>query len=258
MPTIYVKEVVEQVSVLLDDIRPAQFIKWTERELIGWLNDASRALSMWIPSSVTRDDAIKLTLSSLQSIADIPATRIKPGDGSAPIRVQSVQFYCPVCNMGATGDTPGASIPIVDSKTMDGSDPSWRSKEGPEIECVVVDSRTPKQFEVYPRPNSDTWIRIKHAAIPNKIEIASANQFAKDSVDTTLIPFGDECVGMAVNYILARAYLSKSGIADGVSLASSYSQMFIAAVNAQVTAQTGNNPNLKMLPFAPVPSGRAN
>ena len=257
MATVLVREIIERASTLLDDMDP-QFQGWTERGLVAWLNDGARALAKWLPPSVSRIDTIKLVAGQTrQSLADIPANSIIMGDGSSPVRTQGVQLYELICNMGASGATPGSTIGVVDRATLDALDPAWHTKTGPEVESVLYDVRTPTYFHVSPAPASTLWVQARYCATPSAIVLASANQFAANSADTTAIPVADAYADDLLNYIVARAYLSRPTIAEAQAMASAYTQIFIASVNAQGQALTGNNPNLSMLPFAPAPAGRA-
>ncbi len=256
MSTILVRDVLERASMLLDDMDP-QFFRWNERELVAWLNDGARALAKWLPPSVSRIDTIKLAAGTRQSIADIPAANILMGDGETARRVQGVQLYEAIRNMGADGATPGAAVTIAERAALDAMNPGWHKAAGAEIENIVTDPRTPTVFYVSPAPTGTLWLEVSYCALPKTVVLGSAGQFAATSNDTTTIPVGDAYSDDLLNYMLARAYLSRADIAEGPAMASAYTQFFIASINAQVTALTGNNPNLSMLPCAPAPAGRA-
>ncbi|MBK9497313.1 MAG: hypothetical protein IPO08_22895 [Xanthomonadales bacterium] len=253
MTTLTVREALERASTLVDDIDP-QFVRWSQREQVAALNQGARALAKWLPPSVSRVDAIKLTAGNTrQSIADIDASRIIPGDGSAAARVQGVQLYKAVRNMGADGLTPGTAIDVVSGD--DFTDRSWHMQTGAEIETVIYDARTPTFFYVSPAPSTPIWIELSYCALPRVIS-ASGN-YGMDGGDATLIPVADAYFDDLVSYMVAYMFLSKADLAEGAQMASAWTQMFVASVNAQATALTGNNPNLSMLPFAPAPAGRA-
>jgi len=257
MPTITVVELIRRASTLLDDNNP-QFVTWPEDDLVAALNDGARALAKWLPQSVSRVDAIKLKPGvTLQCISDIPAGSILPGDGSAALRTQGVQLYELMCNMGTDGVTPGRTINIAERSALDNADPVWHSRTGSEVDSVLYDLRTPTYFHVSPAPSSAIWVQARYCAIPHAIVKATANQFASASSDITVIPVDDAYADDLLNYMLARAYLSQPTATESQTMASAYTQMFVASINAQVTALTGNNPNLSMLPFAPAPAGRA-
>jgi hypothetical protein len=257
MATILVLDTMYRVSVQLDDIDP-QFDRWPERELVAWLNDGARALAKWLPASVSRIDTVKLAAGkSLQSIADIQAANILMGDGSTAVRTQGVQLYEAICNMGSDGLTPGSVVSVSDKGTLDALDPSWHTKTGAEVESILYDPRTPTSFYASPAPASALWLQIRYCAVPQTIALSAPGQFAMDGSDTTVIPVADAYADDLANYMLARAFLSKADLAEGAQMAQAFSQMFVASVNAQALALTGNNPNLKMLPFAPTPAGQA-
>ena len=256
MTTVLVRDVLERASTLLDDIDP-QFTRWPERELVTWLNDGARALAKWLPPSVARIDIIRLQPGSRQSIADIPADRIKMGDGASPRRTQGVQFYEAVRNMGADGLTPGAAVTVAERAALDTTLPNWHALTGTEVENVVHDPRTPTFFYVCPTPTAEAWLEVSYCALPERISVTTPGQFAMTGTDATTSPVADAYTDDLVHYMLARAFMSRSDLAEGPQMASAYTQFFVSSINAQATALTGNNPNLSMLPFAPAPAGRA-
>lgn len=257
MATILVREVLERASMLLDDNDP-QFLRWTERELVAWLNDGARALAKWIPPAVARVDIVKLVAgSSRQSIADIPAASILPGDGSTAVRVQGVQLFSAIRNMGSDGLTPGKAISVIDREALDATMPNWHAMTGDAVENIITDPRTPSVFWVYPAPSSARWVELSYLPLPQKVSITTPGQFIATGSDSTVIPVSDAYADDLLHYMVGRAYLSKADLAEGQAMASAYTQLFVATINAQVTALTGNNPNLSMLPIAPTPAGRA-
>lgn len=255
MPTILVRDVLERASTLLDDMDP-QFTRWPERELVAWLNDGARALAKWIPQSVSRIDTIRLAAGTRQSIADIPAAGILMGDGSPARRVQGVQLYAAICNMGGDGLTPGRAIQVVERAALDALNPAWHTETGDEVENVITDALNPTSFYVYPAVGQ-RWLEVSYCALPQNVVIATAGQFLSNSTDATVLPVGDAYADDILNYMLARAYLSRADLVEGQAMASAYTQLFVGTINATVTNLTGNNPNLSMLPFAPTPAGRA-
>lgn len=259
MPTTaLVKDVLWRVSVQLQDTWP-QFGRFSERECVHFLNDAQVAINKFVPSAAARLDAVKLSPGSRQSIATILAANCKPADGSTPsVSIYGTQFLNARRNMGAAGTTPGAAIRVVDRDTIDASDPLWHTRTGTTIKAVVLDPQTPLFYYVYPGvPSSpEVWIEQAYNAMPlpipntatvdaNGTHASGAYSNAQSSTQT--ITISDEHVDDLANYVLARCFMKDSKYADPAK-AIAHTNLFLGSLNAKVTAMTGTNPNLRMLP----------
>lgn len=245
-----VKDVLYRVSVQLHDVSP-QFNRWTSRELVSWLNEGQRAIAKYIPTSCSRIDAIKLQPGTKQSIDVVTAARIVPGDGSSASDVQGNALQSVVRNMGSNGATPGRAIRITDRETLDVNDPNWHTATGTAVSQYVFDPRTPKIFYVSPGvpATGNVWVEVSWLIDPADINIAGS--YAWDGADTTVISIDDKFTDDLVNYILARAFMKDAEAAANAAMASSAAQLFVASINAQATAITGVNPNLRTLPLVP-------
>lgn len=263
--TTTVRELLWKVSSLLNDTAP-QFNRWTEQELVSFLNDAQLAITKFLPSACSRIDRIRLAPGTRQSIETIPASRRLHGDGSTPAGdVFGVAILDFIRNMGADGNTPGDAIPkAVDRRMIDVTRPNWHTRVGPKVRQVVYDPKTPKYFYVDPGAPADTqvWIEIGYTARPTPIPntgTPGAELYAWDdpSPDTTTISLTDEWVEDLVNYVCARACMKKSEYTSDKADAATFVTLFVNNLNAAVQALTGYNPNLKRLPMAPEPVGAA-
>lgn len=255
MPSMLIKDVLFRVSTQLQDVSP-QFKSWTERELVDWLNDAQKAIAKYMPFACARVDAIKLKPGTKQSIEIIASTDIKPGDGSAAAQVFGNFLNDVIRNMGADGLTPGRAVQVVARDMLDASNPDWHSAPAKaKIENYTFDIRTPKVFYVSPPVGATpVWAEVSFIADPAVIPntgTAEAPLYGMDGASAATITIDDKYTDDAVNYVLARAQLKDADYAMAPGGAASYAQLFINSINAQVLAVTGNNPNLKTLPFSP-------
>lgn len=255
--SILVKDVLYRVSAQLHDISP-QFTRWTQRELVSWLNDGQKAIAKYLPSSCARVDAVKLVPGTKQSIESIPQASILPGDGSSPSLVMGHYLQTVVRNMGANGTTPGRAIRIADREILDVNSPDWHSQTANTVAQFVFDPRTPKVFYVVPGVPATPAVWVELSYLANPVEISVTGSYGMDGTDVTKISVDDKYVDDLVNYILARAYMKDAEFATNGNQASAHSQMFTGSINAQVVALTGVNPNLRSLPLNPnLPSVQA-
>lgn len=251
--SLLVKDVLFRVSSQLNDVSP-QFARWTERELVSYLNDAQKVIAKYMPFACSRVDAIKLSTGTKQSIEKILAANVIPGDGSAATTVYGNFLLRLVRNMGAAGQTPGSALRIVDQEILDTNDPDWHTRTGTP-NTYTFDPRTPKVFYVSPgvAANATVWVEAAYLANPLDIAAPAAGQslYGMNGASTTTISIDDKFIDDVVSYILARCYLKDATFASNSPLASSHVQMFVGSINAQVTALTGVNPNLQSLPLNP-------
>lgn len=254
--SILVRDVLLRVSTLLLDATP-QFERWTERELVNWLNDAQRAIAKYIPQACSRVDAIRLRPGTRQSIAEIASSDVIPGDGSAAIVVRGNAVQDVIRNMGANGATPGRVIKRIDRESLDAGNPDWHTaKQSAVIREYAFDPRTPTVFFVSPPAAVGTWVEISYMANPS--EIANpGNAYGKDGGSSVTISIDDKYTDDIVNYVMARAHMKDAEFSGNAGLASSFINIFTSSINAQAVALTGVNPNLESLPLAPSPLASA-
>ena len=253
--TTLVRDVLYRCSTQLHDLAP-QFTRWTERELIAWLNDGQRAIAKYMPYACSRVDALRLVTGTKQSIDSIPGTSIINGDGSTSVLVRGASLLNIRRSLGTDGVTPGLAMRIVAGEVLDSVYPGWHNRTGVPTQ-YIFDPQTPKVFYVSPGVAAGVtqWVEVAYLASPN--ELVSTGSFGMDGSSTTPISIDDKYVDDLVNYILARAYMKDAEFAADGGLAQAHSAQFIASINAQVAALTGANPNLQRLPFNPNLPGAA-
>lgn len=252
MGTTLVKDLFFRASSQLQDLSP-QFTRWTQREFVDALNDGQKAIAKYMPWSCSRVDSLKLKAGSKQSIEAIAANSIIPGDGSTAVFVSGTMLQSVVRNMGANGSTPGRSVRVVDREILDVNSPDWHSTTGTPVAGFVFDPRNPKIFYVTPAvpAAADWWVEASYLADPVVVPHAAEGTYGKDGASTVTISVDDKYVDDLMGYILARAFLKDAEYASNPALASSYTTLFTASINAQAAAVTGVNPNLQSLPFNP-------
>jgi hypothetical protein len=254
-----IKDILYAVSNQLQDIDP-QFDRWTQRELVTWLNEGQKAIAKYVPSSCARVDAVKLVPGTKQQILRIPAANVLR-DGQAPAAdVFGIAVMSVVRNMGTNGLTPGQAIRLVDRETLDLYTPGWHSETGTAVSGFLYDPKTPQVFFVTPGVKSDAnvWVDLQYAFNPPEVPVDGV--FGMDGSDTTSVGIDESNTDDLVNYILARAYAKDSESAN-MQASSMYGQTFVSSINAQATAITGVNPNLRWNAGglnSPAPTPRAN
>lgn len=253
-----VKDVLYAVSTQLQDVAP-QFERYTQRELVTWLNEGQRAIAKYVPLSCSRVDAIKLVPGTRQSIYKILAADVKPGDNSDSKDVYGIALISLIRNMGSNGLTPGRAIKILDRETLDSFTPNWHTATGDVVEGYIYNPNIPQIFYVTPGvpANKNVWVEIQFVANPE--QVSESGSYGMDGTDTTVVTIDEHNTDDLIDYILARAY-AKDSESSSVAMANLYGQKFVSSINAQATAVTGVNPNLRWAAgaiTAPVPTPKA-
>jgi hypothetical protein len=239
-----IKDILYAVSNQLQDIDP-QFERWTQRELVTWLNEGQKAIAKYVPSSCSRVDAVKLVAGTKQQILKIPAASVLRDGANPDADVYGIAVTSVVRNMGANGSTPGRAVRLVDRETLDQYTPDWHVETGTEISGFTYDPKTPQVFFVTPgvKAGANVWVDIQYAFNPPEVSVSGS--FGMDSSDTTTVGIDESNTDDLVNYILARAYAKDSESGSNLSVSAMYGQQFVASINAQAAAITGVNPNLR-------------
>jgi len=248
--TILVRDMLWRASTQLTDTAP-QFTRYTQFELVTWLNDAQRAIAKLMPSACARMDAIKLKAGARQTVDVIAAADVLPEDGStATSAVHGNAIQDVICLMGADGLTRGNALHLFDREVLDRVVPGWAAQSGSPRQ-YAVDGRNPKVFWLSPgiAAGATLWALVSYLSDP--ATIPTSGDYSWTGSDTTKLSVDDVNSDDVLNYILARAMLKDAEYAAGASLAQGYSQAFINSMNSRVAAATGVNPNLQTLPNAP-------
>lgn len=239
--SILVNDILFRASTLLLDINP-QFTRWTQQELVHWVNDAQRAIAKYMPHACSRVDVLRLSAGTKQSIEQIGQGNVIPGSGSSATSVHGSMVLDVVRNMGANGSTPGRAIRRIDRETLDQADPNWHTAVGKTpIREWSFDPRNPRVFYVNPPvPSASSWW-AEVAYLANPAEVSAGSTISID----------DKYADDILNYVMARSHMKDAEFAGNAQAAATFTNMFVSSINAQVTALTGVNPNLEVLPLNP-------
>jgi hypothetical protein len=207
--TIPVQDIIDRATdILLDKDRLDSDARWTDGELIRWINDSRMAILTRRPQACSKVATVTLLAGTYQTL---------PDDG--------VQLFDVIRNMGASGTTPGRSIRRTDRQNIDDYDANWHAgTPSSEVSQFTQDDRTPKDYFVYPPAVVGTKIQIAYAAIPPAITAKTDN-----------LEIGLESLEAVVNYVCYRAKSKDTEYANASEAAA-----FYAAFNDTLGVQTQN------------------
>lgn len=202
MGTITAQSIINKASVQLLDTGNA---RWTRTELLGWVNDAQRALVLAIPETSAATTQVNTVAGARQTI---------PSTAWLLLRVAR--------NMGTGGATPGRFLEKISEERLTRANPTWTSDTATlEAKAYAYTPLDKTVFWVYPPSSSDQKLEIIYSMIP--VDMV---------VETDVITVQDVYEPVLLDYVLYRACSKDAEYAPGVVLAKNYLdsfQTFIAA-----------------------------
>lgn len=162
--------------------------RWDEAELLEYLTGAQREAVLLKPAAYTLNAAVQLQPGTVQ---------VLPAGGVALVDVGG--------NLGADGNTPGASVRQIDRTVLEASRPGWRSdKPSVNAKHFMYDDRDPKHFAVWPpQPDPAGYVELTYCAEPPEVASTDDELVLSAVYDTALYYL-----------VLARAFTKSSGTQD--------------------------------------------
>jgi hypothetical protein len=213
MGTLSTASVIYKVQTVLQDLTG---VRWSDVELLGWLNDGQRTVVMYKPNAYVRNVSVLMTQGTKQSL---------PADGVQLVNIPR--------NMGANGTTPGRVVRIVQQEMLDARLPNWHgAATESEVQHYVYSVLDPKTFYVYP-PNTGTgYVEIAYGAEPPDATLGGA--ITLDNIYQTML----------LDYMLYRAFSKDTEFADQ-SRSTVYYNAFLASLTGKARVEVGANPNVQ-------------
>lgn len=206
MPNTTAASIISKARITLQDLAA---VRWTDAELLGYLNDGQREICMLRPDACAVVASMPLVAGTRQQIPDA---------GTAILKV--------VRNMGSNGTTPGRAIRHVLMDTLDSNIPNWHTvSPAAEILHAMTDARMPQFFYVYPPAATGTQVEVVYAAPPGDVAALGDTINVDDVFSTPLL-----------DYVLFRAYTKDQDIPNGTERATAHRALFDAAMNGKAQA----------------------
>lgn len=169
MGTITAQTIIDRAQIILQDTTA---IRWTEDELLGWLNDGQREIASLRPDASAVAAAFTTVAGTKQTL---------PANATALLDV--------VRTVG------GSAVRKVPQAILDAQRPGWHSESSGAAKHFCYDPRTPKVFYLYPPSAGAVQLDIKYQAPPADVAAIGAVINIDDAYMTALI-----------DYVLFRAY----------------------------------------------------
>lgn len=170
MPTITGQAIISKVQIVLQDTTG---IRWPDTtELLGWLNDAQREVSLMRPDT-------SIVTANFSCVSGTRQTL--PAAASALVDIPR--------------NASGNAIRKVPREILDAQRPAWHLESSGAAKHYTYDLRTPREFYVYPPASGGEQITIRYQAAAAALNSLSDTISVDDSYANALI-----------DYVLWRAY----------------------------------------------------
>ena len=169
MPTITAQRIVDDAQTILQDTTA---VRWSEAELLGWLNAGQREIATLRPDATTVTTTHSTVAGTRQTL---------PAAATALVDV-----------IRTSG---GAAIRKVPHELLDALRPGWHADTSGAAKNYTYDPRTPKVFYVYPPSAGGVALELKYQTTAT--DCASL---------ASTITIDDAFANPLLDYVLFRAY----------------------------------------------------
>jgi hypothetical protein len=212
--TVTVGDIVSGARKILSD---DDEVRWSNSELILWLNDCYSVLPQVKPSECTVGEELTLIAGTKQSI---------PSDAERLVDI--------------THNTAGelGAIEVITRKELNSALPGWHREPGTEdIERYVFDEMAPKEFFVYPPALSTAKVYAYTIKVPEShSRIFAVSEDLPISAKDSLAP-------MLIDYILFRAFSKDADNASYANRAGLHLNSFNMQADAGFKLELATSPN---------------
>jgi hypothetical protein len=212
------------ISRIQDTLQDTTGVRWTEAELLRYINDAQREVVNFRPEATAKHVNNSLATGTEQTVPGLTLIKV-------------------VRNMSSDQDgaTGGRTVRIVDADVLNSIEPDWHNPtvtgdaaHGSIVKHYVFDADDPKKFYVYPGIKSglNAYIEIVYSDVPTDLSATSSTIGMDDIYGNAL-----------VDYVLYRCYMKDAEFAGSQERAGSHYQLFISSLTGGGASKNLFNPN---------------
>jgi len=203
-------------------------VRWTEAELLNYINDGQREISNLKPDATALHANVQLVTGTKQAI---------PTDG---LRLLSVVRNMSDASGGATG---GKAIRLVARDILDTQEPSWHdptvtgdATHGTTPKHFMFDENDPLNYYVYPGIAGNAYAEIIYSQRPTDLANTSATIAVPDNYSNALI-----------DYCCFRAFMKDAEFAGNQQRAGAHYQTFSVSVNGKAQIDALIKPDIQIM-----------
>ena len=212
--------VIRNAKLVLQEVTAAG-TRWTNEELIGWLNESYQAIVQIKPDASSINASVSLVQGTRQEI---------PQDGLRLIDV--------VRNTATASDKLG--ILVTTRRALDTTRRGWHADEqSVNIEQYVFDDQDPTRFYVYPPAAAGAEIELIYSSTPTPHN----QDQGLEALRNEPLRLNDSYAPVITDYILYRAYSKDAEHAANLNRAQMHMQSYMSALGQKVEIDRYNSPN---------------
>lgn len=224
------KDVLSRASTILSD---AGGKRWLFTELLDWLNDAMREVSVRAPHAVSKSVVLSLVAGTRQTLDPLY---------SAILRVN-----CNVTAIDQVVSARGNTITPITRDILDAQIPGWQSTTSlpyqADVAHIIDDPALPREYYVAPGNTGTGKIEAVVAERPAVIA-APTNPLVIGSY-TTIVNMDDMYLNAIVDFVLSRAFSKDIQVAGAPQRAVTHYQQFAQTFGIDQQNETTINPNTR-------------
>ncbi len=210
-----VRTVIDKAKLILQETTD-DGIRWTNEELLGWLNEAYQKIIGFKPNANANNTSLVCVAGTKQSL---------PSDG--------VYLLDVVRNLA--GDQ--SVVTPTKRSILDATRRGWHGEtESDSVNHFVYDDQDPSHFYVYPPASTSATIEIIYAAVPVPHLIAALT-------DSSTILLDDRYAPTITDYILMRAYTKDADFAGNAQRMSYHENLFMTSLGLKAKSEASSSPN---------------
>ena len=212
--------VIRNAKLVLQEVTDAG-TRWTNEELLGWLNEAYQAIVQIKPDASAINKSVDLVAGTRQEI---------PGDGMRLIDV--------VRNTATASQKMG--IMVTTRRSLDTTRRSWHGDTPSiDIEQYMFDDQDPTRFYVYPPAVVGAEVELIYSSTPSPHDITQG----LDGLKNEAIRLNDSYAPVITDYILYRAYSKDAEHAANLNRAQMHMQAYMGALGQKIEVARAISPN---------------
>jgi hypothetical protein len=217
----------ELLTRAADVLQDAGNVRWSQAELLRYLNDGRRELAIHRPDVYATTSTMTLVAGSKQSI---------PVDGA--------KFLDAIRNVSAA-NAIGRAVRLIEREVLDAQMPDWHTlAASTSIKHFMFDERTPKTFYVYPPAAAGHKLDVSYSKAP--VDIVSG-----DLNSSTALSAEEIYTGTLVDYILYRALSKDAEYAANAQRASLHYTAFATSLGISNRKRIASSPNVANMDGTP-------
>jgi len=194
--------------------------RWTNAELLDWLNEAYAVVVDIRPSSNTVTAELLCVAGARQ---DIPA--------------EAARLIDVIRNTASSA--AGLAVTQVSRETLDTTRRRWHGEPQTDaIEHFAFDDLDPRHFYVYPPAKPTAKLQILYSKVP---EPHASSEASASSSEAIRLP--DTYAPILLDLVLARAFSKDAESAANLQRATMHSQSAQAALGLKIQADSASSPN---------------